>query len=93
LELSENHFFLLGKSVPLSVVAVETVECVEAASEDMALEELLEEVKLDILDGVLVMVVIVVVDLSGWSSRVRVDVDDSVKVKGSQDEECFLSFG
>jgi hypothetical protein len=51
LELSENHFFLLGKSVSFSVVAVETVECVEAASEDMVLEELLEEVKLDILDG------------------------------------------
>lgn len=55
LELSENHFFLLGKSVPFSVVAVETVECVEAASEDMLLEELLEEVKLDILGGVLVL--------------------------------------
>jgi hypothetical protein len=55
LELSENHFFLLGKSVPFSVVAVETVECVEAASEGMVLEELLEEVKLDILGGGLVL--------------------------------------
>jgi hypothetical protein len=34
---------------------VETVECVEAASEGMVLEELLEEVKLDILGGGLVL--------------------------------------
>jgi hypothetical protein len=53
LELSEYHFFLLGESVPFSVVAVDTVECVEAASEDMVLEELLEEVKLDMVVGVL----------------------------------------
>lgn len=58
MELSEYHFFL-GESTPFSVVAVETVESVEAASEETVLEELLEEVKLDILngDGVFVMVV------------------------------------
>lgn len=39
------------------------------------------------------VVVIVVVDLLGWSSRVVADVDDSVEVKSSQDEEGFLSFG
>lgn len=57
LELSENHFCLLGESVPFNVVAVDTVECVEALSEDMVLEELLEEVKLDMVVGVICVVV------------------------------------
>ena len=58
MEVRENHF-LMGKSVPFSVVAVETVECVEAASEDitMVLEGLLGMLKMFILDGGFVMVV------------------------------------
>jgi len=57
LEFSENHFFLSGESVPFSVVAVDTVECVEALSADMVFEELLEEVKLDMVVGVMCVVV------------------------------------
>lgn len=45
----ENHFFLVGRSRPFRVVAVETVECVEAVSLDVVFVETLEEVQLDIL--------------------------------------------
>lgn len=49
LEFEENHFFLLWSSVPLRVVAVETLECVEAESSlNMVFVEHLE-VRLDIL--------------------------------------------
>jgi hypothetical protein len=76
----ENHF-LLGLSEPLSVVAVETVECVEAASVDGASVLLvrLEVVRLGILsvgwgvflvvlDGMVRMFEVVVDERSGCSS-------------------------
>lgn len=47
----ENNFFLFGDSEPLRVVAVETVEWVEAVSLDGDLEDLnVLERKFDILN-------------------------------------------
>lgn len=72
-ELRENHLFLLGNSVPLRVVAVETVECVEAAS----LDAVLEEVRLVILGWILVDTVFIK-ELDGMYSVVECCWSDEV---------------
>lgn len=74
LEREKNFFFCFGESAPLSVVAVDTVECVDAASlrfwETWELLEL-EETKLVIL--IVVMVLMVMAREEIFGSEIEVE--------------------